>query len=915
MLRLAMIGVVAIMAAACSGRDAGGRDGAGGDEAGRSAAGRSAAGRGEAAQDGAPLGRLSDAATPRAYRIDLNIDPSRETFDGHVSIDVDLAEPARRIWLHGKGLDVSEFYAETPDGARVDATYAEVDVTGVARLDFESALPKGRVTLNASYSAKFSSSPAGLYNAQQGDDHYAATQFESISARKAFPGFDEPRFKTPFDVTITTRAEDVAISAAPEMSAQETDGGVRHVFETTAPLPTYLLSFIVGPYDIVEWTPVPASAVRSTPLPLRGAAPKGKGGELEYALKNAVDMVEMFEDYFDKPYPFAKLDIIAPPGFFGGAMENAGAITYNEYILLLNENSSVAQRRLHEFVHAHEIAHQWFGDYVTPAWWDDIWLNESFASWMHYKIAAEHWPEGEFDRSTLIAGQGAMAADSLVKARRIREPVETNAAINDAFDGITYQKGGAVLAMFESYLGESAFRAGVRTHMERFPYGTATSDDFMRSLADGSGRPEVIPAFRSFIDQPGLPLLSVRLDCEGDPKLEISQKRYAPLGSEIDTDKTWKVPMCAATGDANGRKSVCGLVDRKTVVIPIGAAADGSVSCPAYVVPNGDGSGYFRFTLDEAGWAALARAAAGLTAAQGVSYADSLDAAFRADALSASAYLDGVAALSRHAAWDVVSAVMDDYETLIDIAPDDEARAPVKAYARKLFRPLYDDLGEGTDSRTVLLRSAITRFMAIVALDPDVRADLLGDARRYIGLDAAPDKNALAPDFVETGLSVGVQEDGAPFFDRLLELVAASDDANFRANGIGALARTEDPELAARLLEALSDEAYSKNEFDSGFYRLLARKKTQDLAWAWTQRNFDRLTARTDGFAASYAGVGASFCSAQKAGEYENFVRDHADALPGYERTLANTLESIGLCVALSEARGREFADAAAARL
>ncbi|MEZ5914986.1 MAG: M1 family metallopeptidase [Parvularculaceae bacterium] len=645
--------------------------------------------------------------------------------------------------------------------ARVDATYAEVDVTGVARLDFESALPKGRVTLNASYSAKFSSSPAGLYNAQQGDDHYAATQFESISARKAFPGFDEPRFKTPFDVTITTRAEDVAISAAPEMSAQETDGGVRHVFETTAPLPTYLLSFIVGPYDIVEWTPVPASAVRSTPLPLRGAAPKGKGGELEYALKNAVDMVEMFEDYFDKPYPFAKLDIIAPPGFFGGAMENAGAITYNEYILLLNENSSVAQRRLHEFVHAHEIAHQWFGDYVTPAWWDDIWLNESFASWMHYKIAAEHWPEGEFDRSTLIAGQGAMAADSLVKARRIREPVETNAAINDAFDGITYQKGGAVLAMFESYLGESAFRAGVRTHMERFPYGTATSDDFMRSLADGSGRPEVIPAFRSFIDQPGLPLLSVRLDCEGDPKLEISQKRYAPLGSEIDTDKTWKVPMCAATGDANGRKSVCGLVDRKTVVIPIGAAADGSVSCPAYVVPNGDGSGYFRFTLDEAG-AALARAAAGLTAAQGAStLTQSRRRLPRRRLERESAYLDGVAALSRHAAWDVVSAVMDDYETLDRYCARMMKRAPVKA-TRANFSAMID-LGEGTDLLTVLLRSAITRFMAIVALDPDVRADLLGDARRYIGLMRLT-RTLPRLDFVETGLSVGVQEDGARHF-------------------------------------------------------------------------------------------------------------------------------------------------------
>lgn len=867
----------------------------------------------EAADDPVPVGMLSDDVRPLACRLDLVINPDEETFHGVVEIDVETARDLSRIWLHGDRLNVESFYATLSDGSTVNAAYEQKDVTGVARLTFERALPKGALTLHGEYSASFATSPAGLYRAEEGGLYYAASQFESISARSLFPGFDEPLFKTPYDISVTAKSSDVVVTIAPEVSAETVDSGmVRHVFKTTKPVPSYLLAFAVGPYDVNEWTALPPNDVRARPLPLRGIAARGKGGRMDYALENTAGIVQLLEDYFDTPFPYDKLDLVAPPDFFGGAMENVGAIFYNEFLMMMDENSALSQRRSYETVHAHELAHQWFGDYVTPAWWDDIWLNESFASWMEYKIARAHWPEGQFDRNTLRDGLEAMSQDSLINARQIRNPVETNASIDDSFDGVTYEKGGAVLAMFESYLGEEAFREGIRTHMQRFPHGTATVDDFMKSMADGSGRPEVIPAFRSFISQPGVPLLAAQLDCDGAPVLKLHQSRYAPLGSKIDTDAAWKIPACVAYGTDSGGGQTCSLIDAPdfSLALPSG-------QCPAYVVPNGDGSGYFRFALDEAGWKALAEAGEKLTPEQALAYADSLDAAFRAGAASSDVLLDGFTALSRHAAWDVVSSVADKLELLTEIAPDDEALSNMQALAGKIMGPVYAALGDSDDAQSQLLRTSLARFMAVVAIDPETRSGMLGAARAYVGLDGDRDETAIDPDLVETVLSVGVQEDGAPFFDALLALVRGSDDPALRGDGIGALARTEDPALTVRLLDAVIAEEFSANEMNRAVFRQISRPKTRDVAWAWVKGHYPALYERNAGLfgGRTMVAYGGNFCSEEAEADYKAYVLGHKDDLPGYERSFAQITESIELCTALKTAKGAELAAAAAARL
>jgi len=432
-------------------------------------------------------GRLAQGVTPLHYDLALTVDPREERFSGVAKIRVKLDSSTRRFWLHSREATV-ETVSLDAGGRTIAATWADGG-EGFAEVRLASAAPAGEATLTVNYDAPFNDSAAGLYHSESGGEKYAVTQFEALDARRAFPSFDQPSFKTPFAVSIVARAGDTVIANTTETGAEPAgEGLVRHTFRETLPIPTYLVAFAVGPYDVVQGPLLPKTAQREA-VQLRGVAVKGKGAQTRYALSITADLIAYFEEYFATPYPYDKLDFIAAPEFSAGAMENVGAIVYAEQAILMGPDAPVAQQRGIVTTHAHEIAHQWFGNLVTPAWWDDIWLNEAFATWMSYKAANAVFPDGGYEREIQLRAIAAMEEDSLSSARRIREPIVTESDIEDAFDAITYSKGGGVLAMAESYLGDDAFREGVRTHMRRFPHGVATSRDFFESLGQGSKRP------------------------------------------------------------------------------------------------------------------------------------------------------------------------------------------------------------------------------------------------------------------------------------------------------------------------------------------------------------------------------------------------------------------------------------------
>jgi len=861
----------------------------------------------------APVGRLDSNVVPLRYDIELTVDPSRASFSGRVSIDVSIKEPTSVIWLHGKDLEVSEAYLTDSESRRIGATYEQRLDSGVAHLALDQPAGAGSASIHFSYSAPFNTSTNALFKVEREGRSYAATQFQPIAARNVFPGFDEPGFKVPFDLALITRTDDVAITTTPEASVEALGNGtVKHVFETTRPMPTYLIAMAVGPYDLVDYGMIPANSVRHRELPLRAIAAHGQGENLEYALNNTDGILSVLEEYFGTPYPYKKLDLIAMPERFGGAMENVGAITYDEYLLLMDEDSPVGQRRSYTAVHAHEMAHMWFGDLVTPEWWNDIWLNESFASWMMNKAADGYWPEGDFGRETLKGALGAMSNDSLAAARQIREPVARNEEISDAFDGITYQKGGGVLQMLERYVGEEHFQAGIRLHMDRHQDGTATAEDFIASLAMGSDRTEIEAAFKSFIEQPGVPLLSVSLNCaDGEnPSLDVRQARYAPLGSSIDPDAgEWQVPFCVAFDDGDERKSRCTLITEREQTIELDTN-----SCPGSVMPNADGAGYYRFALDEAGWQAIVEDAADLAAAEALVLADSLDAAFRAGRVSAETYLFGMATLVNHDTWDVSAAAMSHLESIAAIIDNDKLAIAEQAL-HKMVKPRYEALANATGPGNEILQQRMQRFMIVIAKDEAMREPLAQQAALRLGLDGEPDPAAAPVSELETIFSIGVQDIGQPFFDLLLKETIDSHDSVFRGSALGALARVEEPVLVKKLQAAVLAGEFQGGEMLGIVFRQMVRAKTTELTYAWIRENDVALIELVPESArsGSVPAFGGSFCSIARADEWQSFILSHADKLPGYERTLAQTTEGIRLCAALREANADELVAAFAA--
>jgi aminopeptidase N len=855
----------------------------------------------------APAGRLGNSVVPIRYRLELKIDPTAETFSGVVEIDVMVNEPRSGIWLHGKDLDVKDAWLTDSQSNRVDATFQQRLQSGVALLALTRRVEPGPATLHLHYSGTFNRAANGLFKVVRGDESYAATQFESIAARQAFPGFDEPGFKVPFDLTVIAREGEVAITNTPEASAERLgDGFVKHVFDTTRPLPTYLLAFAVGPYDLVDYGMIPANPVRKREVHLRGLTARGLGSRIDYALKNTDGILSELEDYFGTPYPYKKLDLIAVPESFGGAMENPGAITYDEYLVLMDEESSARQRRAYTSVHAHELAHMWFGDLVTPVWWNDIWLNESFASWMMNKAADGYWPEGEFDREALKGALGAMAGDSLASARQIREPIEDNDNISNAFDGITYQKGGGVLAMLERYVGADRFQAGVRLHLARHADSTATAEDFIASLAEGSERAEIAAAFESYIEQPGVPLISVALNCDDgkNPTLDVSQRRYAPLGSSINPDSgQWHIPMCVSYLAGGNLKSSCTLLSELEQSIKLDVD-----SCPTRVLPNADGAGYYRFSLDSAGWSSLISDASKLPATEALAAADSLDAAFRAGEVSAETWLLGMAALVNHDVWDVADAATDYLEQITEIIQPGQL-APVEQAFQDIVRPRFAALGDATDPGSALLRQRMQRFLIVTAKDQAMRDPLAQQAAARIGLDGDPDPSAVDQSELETVFSVGVQDIGEPFFDLLLKQAIVSEDPAFRGSAIGALSRVEDPALVSKLQTVLLAGEFKGTEFGRIINRQMFRAATTELTYAWIKDNDEAIfelipqSFRTR----AVTGVGSAFCTAERAEEWQAFVRSKADKLPGFERGLAQATERIRLCAALRESKAAEL--------
>ena len=856
-----------------------------------------------------PAGQLPDTVVPTAYQLDLVTDPAKDGFEGTANIDIRLQAPHARIWLHSLDQTIESVVARLPDGKEIEGTFeGNLADGGVSKIDFAEPVPAGNATLMIEYRAPYNFGLAGLYKAEQNDRPYLATQMEPIDARRMFPGFDEPRFKTPWTVTVTAPQGNQVIANAPLTGTSQLDNGmVKHTFAATRPIQSYLVALAVGPYDMREGAALPANTLRAMPVPFRGFAPAGKGDQLKVAMDITDEMVDYQERYFNYPYPYAKLDIIAVPDFAYGAMENAGAIIYRESALLIDDRTPLSRRRGALTTHAHELAHQWFGNLVTPTWWDDIWLNEAFATWMSYKTMDEVYPGQGYDRASQRRGLAAMGGDSLLNARQIRNPIERNADINDAFDGITYSKGGGVLSMFESYLGEDGFMEGMRLHMKRFEDDDANVEDFMKSLADGSGDSDVVESFRSFIFQPGIPYLQVETACDAPDAglITVTQQRYAPLGSEIDAaGTTWKVPLAIRISGPNGETVHRQMMTSKTLEIPL----DGQ--CADWVMPNASG-GYWRFNLSDDNWAKLTRNFGTLDPREQLSFVDSISAAFRAGDAPASSVLEALE-VSAGAEWDVAMKSVSVAESFYSALPEEE-KDLMTSFMVEVYSPVYEDLKAREDAldqnEQLLLQDLYAALLSTGAMPEEERA-LAEKAAAYVGVDGEADPTALGADEVFTGLRYGVKRGGREFYEAALEHARNSDNQYERRRTLQLLAVYGDESEVADLMKEMQGSDWQGQETWSVMQGALSNKEHQETTWGIYQASFDNFIARTPQIRkAQTAGAVAAFCDAEKVAEAKDFFVSKGDLIPGYERSLAQAEEAGNLCAAFREEKTGELVE------
>jgi hypothetical protein len=835
--------------------------------------------------------RLSAAGAgqtrPTAYRLSFTIRPEAERIEGHADIALDIVQSTRTITLNGRGLAVSRVTAVGPAG-EIDGSYAETGTIGVATITFATPLPAGKTMLSIDYAAAIGTEAEGIYHAKVADRWYVWSQFEPTRARLAFPSFDAPRFKSPFTVSIATDAGEEVVSNAPEVRVRRAGGLVVHEFATTKPLPTYLVTLAVGPF-VRKAATIPPSRERPSRLQLGLWVTQPNAGRTHLALQETGPILARVEDYLGRAYPFEKLDGIASPLMTGG-MENAGAIP--------GTPPSVAEQQAFGMTVAHELAHQWFGDLVTPRSWNDVWLNESFANWMGYRIADLWRPDLKVGVSLVGEGLDAMRSDELSGSHSLHPTGP--AGERPAFDPIVYGKGGQVLAMTAGYLGDRTFRSGLRLHFARHAYATADTEEFFRSLADAAHDPRIVGALRSFVDQPGVPV--VRLERHGSRYL-LAQHRYRPMGSTLAAER-WTIPMCLRT-------------DRARSCMLLSSTAQNAVLRGRLLTPNSDGAGYYRFSMPEAEWRALLARTDRLSPAEAISAIDSLWADFAAGRATPSLLLSAARAMSRHP---YSGAEVESGRRLQRLRREGfVAQAELPSYRSLLgsvYGPLLERLGfdpgahvyDGEDPDRQQTRARLVRLLSEEARDPQVLSTLGASAAASLAGSAS----ALSDDFRIDGYGAWIAAEPQTRIPALLDRLASSRDAAFRQTAAYALGQGRDDAGGTWLLDHLSDPRLTLDDRIPILRGLAEEPETRQITLAWVGSHYDLLLrGALPWWRSVVPGMFSNACSGAELGALTRTLGPQVASDEAARTAFDQTVEQVRNCSVLRTSRG----DARAAAL
>jgi aminopeptidase N len=831
--------------------------------------------------------RLPQNVIPKHYRITLAPDIPAEKFSGDETIDVELMEPSTTITLNAAAIEFDD--ASVTSGGRTQRAQVAVSAADqTATLSLPDAV-SGAASIDIKFRGTLNEKLRGFYISKTPRRKYAVTQFESTDARRAFPSFDEPAMKATFDVSAVIDTSDIAIGNGRVISDTPGPGDGKHTvkFARTKPLPTYLIALLVGDFQCSEGS--------AGDIPIRVCATPEKVPLTKFAVDTASKELNFYNDWYGIKYPFEKLDVIGIPDFAAGAMENAAAMTFRESALLVDEKSgSPSVRRRVASVIAHELAHQWFGDLVTMRWWDDIWLNEGFATWMTPKAVAALNPAWSTAATDAQATGRALTTDSLAATRAIHTRVETPAEIESVFDQIAYGKTAAVLRMAESYIGPELFRIGIRAYLTKFSYNNASAEDFWSTMMESTKQP-LDRIFSSFVLQSGAPLVHVETKCEdGTTRVTLSQRRFfASRESAGGSKEVWTIPVVARTLDKDSVQRF--VLDQPTQNFSLSG-------CSPHLFINANGRGYYRSDYAPGLLESDRRLQDSLTAAEKVSLIGDDWALVRAGQKNVADYLGRVEVFLTDHNPVMVQSTVSSLASIGDYLTTDADRDRYRAWVNRLLSPIAREVGwtpSATESdETKQMRSETLSVLAEVGNDVEVKKRARELARSIIENNMSGDRSLAANILV-----IAAESGDAALYEEIRAKAEKAKSPEEYRTYLAPLQRFTDPTLIRRSLEwALSPQMRSQDRalFIAG---ILSNDQARPIAWPYVKEHWSEIERLIPPFTIGRIMASMSrACSPAERDEVKAFFAAHPAA--GSERAARQTLERINSCIAFREQQG-----------
>ena len=819
---------------------------------------------------------------PRRYQLRIEPDLHAARFRGSQQVAVEVVEPVEEIVLNAADLEIGEAWLVDPGGRRLDAeVHLDADAERLT-LVLPATVEPGTASLHLGFAGELNDKLAGFYrsvytDADGAERVIATTQMEATDARRVFPCWDEPDRKATFAVTLVVPEGLLAVSNAGILRASPTgDGRVEVVFADTIPMSTYLVALVVGPLEATEPVDVDGVALRVVHVP-------GKGHLAPFALEVAAFCLRWFGNYYGIAYPGDKCDLVALPDFAFGAMENFGAITFREQVLLVDPGA-VAQAELQRVadVVAHELAHMWFGDLVTMRWWNGLWLNEAFATFMEVAAVDAFRPEWRRWDAFATERSAAFATDSLASTRAIEYPVRSPEEAEGMFDVLTYQKGASVLRMLEQYLGTEGFRAGIRRYLAERRYANAETTDLWDAIEAATGEP-VRRIMDAWIFQGGYPLVAVEAADDG---IRLDQRRFLFAGADEAPAAAWPVPLLASAGGTPARV----LLDGPATHVPLAGTP---------VVVNAGASGFYRVRYSPELLASLRSSLHRLAPVERAVLVDDTWAAVLAGDTPAPAFLELAEAFGDEddrTVWATLVAPLASLDHLLD----DAARRRFAAWVDTIVGPALDRLGwepaPGEDEPTRALRGMLVAAAGTLGAAADVRSR----ARRVHDLHLAGE--GVDPDVAAAALAVVATHGTVEDYEVVRHRALTSPSPQEAMRYLYALARFPDTDLARRTLAmTLTDEVRTQNA-PYLVLRALGTRGVGQVAWDFLEANWDAVSRRFPDNAIPVMLGGITSLSAVGLTErVEAFLDAHP--VPQGARTIAQHRERLRVNLAL---RARE---------